>query len=101
VEHNAAQLTGVVLEITPSYKSPAGVSHQEWLLEHRSRQIVAGQIREVKAQVVIKLTGAGQIESHAGVAVGHRIHVKGLLAQASYRDTQQLLIHAQVIERIE
>jgi hypothetical protein len=27
--------------------------------------------------------------------------VEGLLAQASHRDTQQLLIHAQAIERFE
>jgi primosomal replication protein N len=101
VEENAVVLTGLVQEIKAPYTSPAGIVHEEWVLEHRSRQTVAGKAREVKAQVIIKVTGAELNARSKGIAVGHRIRVQGLLAQANYQHTQQLLIHAQLIEIIE
>lgn len=101
MEQNAVRISGVVRELKALRHSPAGVAHRELLLEHRSRQIVAGQQREVRAVVIVKVTGrelAAQVDS---LQPGDRITVSGMLAQASHHDTQQLLIHAQAIERFE
>lgn len=101
MEQNAVRLSGLVREIKAPHTSPAGVIHRELLLEHRSRQSLAGQPREIRALVIVKVTGAALAECLDGMQPGDRIRVQGLLAQSSHRDTQQLLIHAQAIERFE
>lgn len=101
MEQNTVWLTGQVREIRQSWQSPAGVVHRELLFEHRSCQQLAGQPREIKALVTVKVTGASLVASLEGLSPGNRIRVQGFLSQTSHRDTQQLLIHAQVIERIE
>lgn len=101
MEQNAVQLTGLIREIKDPRSSPAGIVHRELLLEHRSRQEVAGKAREIRALVTVKVTGRALADCLQGMKAGDRIAVQGLLAQSSHHDTQQLLIHAQVIERIE
>lgn len=101
MEQNAVRLSGLVREIKAPRTSPAGVVHRELLLEHRSRQMLAGQPREVRALVTVKVTGAALAGCLDDMQPGDRIRVEGLLAHSSHRDTQQLLIHAQVIERFE
>jgi primosomal replication protein PriB len=101
MEENAVRITGLVREIKTPRTSPAGIVHHELILEHRSLQSLDGKPREVRAEVIVKVTGqqlARQIDS---LQPGNRIKVEGLLAQASHYDKQQLLIHAQAIERFE
>jgi primosomal replication protein PriB len=101
VEINTVRITGLVKELKAPRTSPAGVVHRELILEHRSLQILDGQPREVRALVAVKASGARLAEQVASLVPGNRITVVGMLAQASHRDTQQLLIHAQAIERFE
>lgn len=101
MEQNAVRLTGRVLEIRSPRTSPAGVVHHELVLEHRSRQVLDGRSREVRAQVVVKVTGRALARQVEDLQPGQRVLVEGLLAQASHLDRQQLLIHAQAIERFE
>jgi primosomal replication protein PriB len=101
VEENTVRLSGTVRELKTSRTSPAGAPHRELVLEHRSRQIVAGQMREVRAQVIVKINGRELMAVLESVSPGNRIIVTGMLAQASHHDAQQLLIHAQTIEKHE
>jgi primosomal replication protein PriB len=101
VEQNAVRISGLLRELKAPRTSPAGVVHRELILEHRSRQTMAGQQREVRAVVIVKITGAQMAKQVEGFRPGDRITVSGMLAQASHHDTQQLLIHAQAIERFE
>ena len=101
MEQNAVRLSGCVRELKAPRTSPAGVVHRELLLEHRSRQILDGQQREVRALVTVKVTGRELAAVVAGLEPGNRVIVTGLLGQASHRTPQQLLIHAQTIERHE
>jgi primosomal replication protein PriB len=101
VELNAVRISGLVRELKAPRSSPAGVVHRELILEHRSRQLLDGQQREVRAVVIVKITGAEMATQVQGIQPGDRITVNGLLAMASHHDTQQLLIHAQAIERFE
>jgi primosomal replication protein N len=101
MEHNAVRLSGLVKDVKSARTSPAGVVHHEFVLEHRSRQELDGMPREVRAEVAVKVTGRTLAKVVASLQPGDRVIVDGLLAQASHRDTQQLLIHAQAIERFE
>ncbi|MDQ8037865.1 MAG: primosomal replication protein N [Pedobacter sp.] len=101
MELNTVRISGLLREWKTARSSPAGVVHRELILEHRSRQLLAGQQREVRALVIVKVTGAGLAAEVDRFQPGDRITVSGLLAQASHHDTQQLLIHAQAIERFE
>jgi primosomal replication protein PriB len=101
MEQNAVRLTGLVRELKPPRRSPAGVIHRELVLEHRSRQEMAGGQREIRAEVTVKVTGPELARQLEGLQPGDRIRVEGMLAQASHHDRQQLLIHAQAIERFE
>ncbi|MES2919093.1 MAG: primosomal replication protein N [Pseudomonadota bacterium] len=101
MEQNTVRITGLVKDIKPARTSPAGVVHHELVLEHRSRQELDGMPREVRADVIVKITGKALARLVASLQPGDRIRVEGLLAQASHRDSQQLLIHAQAIERFE
>lgn len=101
MEINAVRITGLVKELKSPRTSPAGVVHREVLLEHRSVQTLDGQLREVRALITVKVTGDDLVQQVASWGPGSRITVVGMLAQASHRDTQQLLIHAQAIERFE
>lgn len=101
MELNAVRITGLVRELKAPRSSPAGVVHRELILEHRSRQSLDGQEREVRAQVIVKVTGARLLAQVDSLQAGNRITVDGLLAQASHKDTQQLLILAQAIVRFE
>jgi primosomal replication protein N len=99
--HTAVRLSGLVKDVKSARTSPAGVVHHEFVLEHRSRQELDGMPREVRAEVAVKVTGRTLAKVVASLQPGDRVIVDGLLAQASHRDTQQLLIHAQAIERFE
>lgn len=101
MEQNAVRISGLLRELKAPRTSPAGVTHRELILEHRSRQTMAGQQREVRAVVIVKVTGVEMARQVEGFQPGDRITVSGMLAQASHHDTQQLLIHAQAIERFE
>lgn len=101
MECNAVRLSGCVYELKAPRTSPAGIAHCELILEHRSRQLLDGQLREIRALVLVKATGTELAKQVQGLVSGERIAITGLLAQSSHRDTQQLLIHAQAIERFE
>jgi primosomal replication protein PriB len=101
VERNEVRISGLVRELKSPRTSPAGVVHRELQLEHRSRQTVAGQMREVRALVIVKISGASLLAEVEQLQPGDRITVTGLLAQSSHRDATQLLIHAQAIVRFE
>lgn len=101
MEINLVRLSGVIEDIQKPRKSPAGVVHQVLVLSHRSRQVLMGQEREIKAKVLVKLTGSVLVQRVEALQLGNKVTVNGILAQTSFKDTQQLLIHAQAIERFE
>ncbi len=98
MEQNTLQFTGVLEYQYPSRQSPAGVAHQDIRVLHRSRQMEAGRMREVKLSLTVHLAG-DLVEQAKAFGLGQRLIVTGFLAQASYRDNEQVVLHAQTIER--
>lgn len=97
MEQNTLQYTGVLEHQYPLRQSPAGIAHQDIRLLHRSRQMQAGQMREVKLSLVVHLAGS-LVEQAKAFSLGQRLRVTGFLAQASYRDIEQVVLQAQTIE---
>lgn len=97
MEQNTLQYTGVLEHQYLLRQSPAGVAHQDIRLLHRSRQMQAGQMREVKLSLVVHLAG-NLVEQAKAFSLGQRLRVTGFLAQASYRDNEQVVLQAQTIE---
>lgn len=98
MEQNTLQITGILEKQYQPRVSPAGVAHQDFLLQHRSRQWEAGSARE--ARLVLTVHCAGElVQQLQGLQLGDRVVVTGFLAMASYRDTEKVVLHAQTLDR--
>ena len=99
---NHLELTGTVLEVNPPRYSPTGIPHWRWLLEHRSKQLEAGQARQISCQIVVQLSGSGFTEICDQVVLGARVSIQGFLARSSHRGlSTQLVFHGQAVQIIE
>lgn len=98
MEQNSLQISGILEKQYPPRVSPAGVAHQDFLLQHRSRQREAGSARE--ARLVLTVHCAGElVQQLQALQLGDRVLVTGFLALASYRDTEKVVLHAQTLDR--
>jgi len=100
VETNHLVLSGIVTELESLRYTPAGVPHQSFLLEHRSRQEEAGAAREVLCHIKVEARGEAITAGLKHLARGDRVIVTGFLARSHYKDTDstRLVLHAQQIE---
>ncbi|MBV1874563.1 MAG: primosomal replication protein N [Gammaproteobacteria bacterium] len=80
-------------------KSPAGVPHQTFTLEHRSKQMEAGFAREVRCQIVVQVSGDALQSLVLNLKQGTWLRVSGFIARTSYRSEPcQIILHAQTID---
>jgi len=100
VESNQLVLSGIVTELESLRYTPAGVPHQSFLLEHRSRQEEAGAAREVLCLIKVEARGEAITARLRNLALSDRVIVTGFLARSHYKDTEstRLVLHAQQIE---
>lgn len=100
METNRLVLSGTVTELTGLRYTPAGVPHQAFLLEHRSRQEEAGAAREVLCHLKVEARGEAITATLQDLALGSRVIVTGFLARSHFKDTDstRLVLHAQHIE---
>lgn len=100
METNQLVLSGTVTELSGVRYTPAGVPHQNFMLEHRSRQEEAGAPREVLCRIKVEARGEGIVAALATLAVSDRVKVTGFVARSHYKDTAatRLVLHAQTIE---
>lgn len=98
MEQNTLRISGVLEKQYPPRVSPAGVAHQDILVAHRSRQLEAGSAREVRLTLTVHLAGE-LVDQARGFGPGDRIVVSGFLAPASYRESDKLVLHAQMLHR--
>ena len=100
MEANQLVLSGTVTELTGVRYTPAGVPHQSFMLEHRSRQEEAGVPREVLCRIKVEARGEGPVAALANLTVSDRVTVTGFIARSHFKDTAatRLVLHAQTIE---
>ncbi|MDP2963988.1 MAG: primosomal replication protein N [Sulfurimicrobium sp.] len=96
---NRIVLSGKILAIDPLRYTPAGIPALNLTLGHSTRQVEAGQEREVECEVqVVALGELAQQAARCKVEDG--IRIQGFLARKS-RNSMQLVLHANRIELIE
>lgn len=100
METNQLVMSGTVTELFGLRHSPAGVPHQSFMLEHRSRQEEAGVAREVVCRIRVEARGEMLVSQLGGLAISDRVCVTGFLARSGHRDTaaSRLVLHVQQIE---
>ncbi|CBL45966.1 Primosomal replication protein n [gamma proteobacterium HdN1] len=105
MEENTITLSGTILEIEEPRFAPAGMPHQRFLLEHRSRQVEAGNPRIVQVKLLVEIRGELVRSAQRQVVVGQRVRVRGFLDRAGYSrseyqdgTTGRTVLHAQMIE---
>lgn len=93
---NRLVISGALIQVDPVRYSPAGVPIAEAVIEHRSSQTVAAQLRQVECELTLQASGplAGQL---AQLAVGTQVRLEGALNRRSMKSRQLILI----LNRIE
>ena len=97
---NSLVLTGTVVKIPKQSISPAGITHSQFSIDHKSIQNEAGMNRQ--AFVRIQVVATGEL-SHLTreLVVGQMVKVIGFINRHESRNGNPLLVlHAQQIEMI-
>lgn len=99
---NRFSVMGIVSQLPKRLKSPSGIEHCKFLLEHRSDQIEGGFTRQAWLKMPVQISGNQLIEKTQSITVGSKILVVGFITS---RKTQsglcQLVLHAEQIEFID
>jgi len=99
METNSLILSGRVTKLDKLRTSPAGVPHQTFTLEHRSKQMEAGFAREVKCQIAVQVSGEVLQPLVHNLMLGTWLRVSGFIARTSYRsEPSKIVLHAQTID---
>lgn len=100
MEKNCLELSGRVVKIEPLRHSPAGIPHQRFTVEHRSKQIEADLVREARCQIVVQASGEVLQQSVKNLKEGEYLVVTGFIGRTSFQEeSYRILLHAQKIDR--
>ncbi len=93
---NRLLISGALVQVEPLRYSPAGVPIAEAVIQHRSSQMVAEQVRQVECEVTVQASGslAAQL---AHLSAGMQVKLEGALNRRSVNSRQLILI----LNRIE
>ena len=100
LQENNLTLTGSVVKTPKQSTSPAGITHSQFSIDHKSIQNEAGMNRQ--AFVRIQVVATGEL-SHLTreLVVGQNVKVGGFINRHESRNGNPLLVlHAQHIEMI-
>ena len=93
---------GVVTHEPKRSKSPNGVEHCRFWLEHRSEQIESGLPRQAWLKMPIQVSGNQLVEKTQGITVGNKVLIQGFLTTHQLNNgSTQLVLHAEQIEFID
>lgn len=99
---NSLTFTGNVVSVVKQSRSPAGINHYRFYLEHRSTRIEAGFQRQVWCKLSVSLAGNQFSLIAQQIMVGVKVRVKGFLhTHRNYNGLDQIVLHAEQIEFID
>ena len=97
---NSLMLTGFVVKTPKQSTSPAGISHSQFSIDHKSIQNEAGMNRQAFVRIQVVATGELSHLTRELVA-GCHVKVMGFINRHESRNGNPLLVlHAQQIEMI-
>ena len=77
---NRFSLIGTVCQLPKRNKSPNGIEHCQFWLEHRSEQVESGLSRQAWLKMLVQVSGNQLIEKTQSITVGSKILVVGFNA---------------------
>jgi primosomal replication protein N len=96
---NRLVLTGTICKAPETRYSPAGIPLTRFTLEHRSRQMEAGMVREALCRMIVMAAGRELKDQVERVGAGQVVTVTGFISRADSRQGQpRLVLHAQQIQ---
>ncbi|WP_308666149.1 primosomal replication protein N [uncultured Aggregatibacter sp.] len=99
---NRLSIIGIVTGNLKRRKSPNGIEHCQFLLEHRSNQVEANLIRQAWCKIPVQVSGNQLVEKTQGITVGNKVLVQGFLTTHQLNNgSTQLVLHAEQIEFID
>ncbi|OOF67006.1 primosomal replication protein N [Rodentibacter sp. Ppn85] len=99
---NRFSLTGVVCQLPKRHKSPNGIEHCRFWLEHRSEQVESGLSRQAWLKMPIQVSGNQLVEKTQSITVGNQLLVVGFItSHRTVNGLSQLVLHAEQIEFID
>ncbi|MBE2895857.1 primosomal replication protein N [Pasteurellaceae bacterium HPA106] len=99
---NRLQLAGRVCSQLKRSKSPNGIEHCQFYLEHRSNQMEADMPRLAWCRVKVSLSGPQLIKQSQSITVGSNLFICGFLTtHKNANGLSQLVLHAEQIEFID
>ena len=100
--NNRFSLIGTVCQLAKQNKSPNGIVHCQFWLEHRSEQVESGLSRQAWLKMLIQISGNQLIEKTQSITVGSKILVVGFItSHKTQSGLCQLVLHAEQIEFID
>ena len=99
---NQLIIAGRLTESPVRKVSPAGIPHCYFVIEHSSEQIEADMPRKVRCRIKVIASGqAIQLQTQI-LQSGHLVKVTGFIQrQESANGLAQLVLHAQMIEKLD
>lgn len=99
---NRFRLSGTVVSQLKRNKSPSGIEHCQFWLEHRSQQTEANLPRQAWCKIPVQISGNQFTSKTQSITVGCNILVQGFLsAHKTSQGIFQLVLHAEQIEFID
>ena len=99
---NRLSIIGVVANNPKRRKSPNGIEHCQFLLEHRSAQQEANLMRQAWCKMPVQISGNQLVEKTQGITVGSKVLILGFLTTHQLNNgSTQLVLHAEQIEFID
>ena len=98
---NRFSLIGTVCQLPKRSKSPNGIAHCQFWLEHRSEQVESGLSRQAWLKMPVQVSGNQLIEKTQSITVGSKLLVVGFItSHKTSNGLTQLVLHAEQIEFI-
>ncbi|TCJ98558.1 restart primosome assembly protein PriB [Volucribacter psittacicida] len=99
---NRFSLIGQVASLPKRIKSPSGIEHCRFYLEHRSQQQEAGLMRQAWCKMPIQVSGNQFHQKTQSITVGCKLLIVGFVStHKTNNGLSQLVLHAEQIEFID
>ena len=99
---NRLSIIGIVTGNLRRRKSPNGIEHCQFLLEHRSTKQEANLTRQAWCKIPVQISGNQFIQKTQSITVGSKLLVVGFISShKTANGLNQLVLHAEQIEFID
>ncbi|SNC58690.1 primosomal replication protein N [Sodalis endosymbiont of Henestaris halophilus] len=99
---NCLMLSGTVCKTYVNKVSPSGISHCQFILEHRSIQQEAGFSRQAWCRLIVVASGKQILYMTRNIMIGAYINVRGFISCHQGRNgLSKIVLHAEQIDLIE